>query len=397
MGFVLLAFNLFFQLPYLKAYFTDSLSSIKKLAVLPVFLVSAASGICFGLGTLTKVPGLFDMIAAGGLGWFVVTHLFFTHSLKKNWIVIRQVLTSWVGLGIGFFLPILFSILYFAARGSLKDYLNFGLLYNFHYAGNWQLSTTSAVLTFFFSLPGKAIVVAGVILLLTVLTKKISSQFQFLSAWFLVALFASLLSNRPYPHYFLQVVPASILVIAWGLQTLTQYFQRSHKKNLTFGPGKTAEFLFIALFIVMLGAVYKVIGVYFYPTTSYYTKFIKMATGQLSREQYENSFDALVADNRAASTILKASPEKQLFIWGTNPMLYAQTGKFPVGRFTVSFHIKDLGLIPETGRILQAQKPKFIVTMNDEKEPFPELKALLNQSYIANHQFDHYTLWMRQN
>ena len=117
----------------------------------------------------------------------------------------------------------------------------------------------------------------------------------------------------------------------------------------------------------------------------------------MSLKEYNQSFDYLMTDNYKASQIIKESGSKDLFIWGTNPMLYALTEAQPTGRFTVSFHIKDFDAYDETARSVKEKKPLFIVTMNNEEHPFSELRPYIYQNYIPNlTQFDHFILWKRK-
>jgi len=130
-----------------------------------------------------------------------------------------------------------------------------------------------------------------------------------------------------------------------------------------------------------------------YPTVSYYQRWVKLATGQMSLIEYNNSFDRLMSDNYHAAQILSQSPDPYLFIWGTNPTLYALSQKVPTGRFTVAFHIRDFDAYNESLASVKAKKPEYIIIMKDEAHSFPEFNEYIDENYMPNANFTHFTLW----
>jgi len=250
-------------------------------------------------------------------------------------------------------------------------------LYNFKYAGSWQLSFTSPVVLFFFTLQGKALVLGGMLLLLLGLNRKLSPVTQFSLAWFWLALFASLLSNRPYPHYFLQVIPPAAILVAL-------FFTRERGLALISGS------------LTVLLAVLVLLHVGLYSTGAYYKNWLKYLTKQYTRQEYFQTFDSLMNDNYAAAKLITTTSSKpSLFIWGTDPMLYALTKAVPPTRFTVSFHIADLNVYEQTMKDVNAARPEYIVVMNDETRELPGLNQLLFDEYTINTQYDKFALWKR--
>ncbi len=360
-----------------------------------------AAGVALGLGILTKVPAVLDAAVFFGVSWFTTTNSFLSDSIG-TWLkrfVVTVLRSSIVAVGI--VLPILASILYFIARGSGQAYLDFGLLYNFRYVQAWQLPFDNQLLATAFSLPGKAAIAGGIVVAVTVFRKWLSPVAQFVITWFALSLFATLLSNRPYPHYFIQLMPALSLLVVLLLQ---------HGSNLvkgfnilgTFGEyAKHFSSTFSSLLVTTLSAgllamfvsILFLLDVGLYPTLSYYTRSMAYAKGELSREEYYQGFDSLMRDNYAAAEIIAQSDDPYLFIWGTNPMLYALTQKAPTGRFTVSFHIKDFDAYQETFDDLVKRSPMFIVVMKDETTPLPGLPEYLEDNYVVNGNFDRFYLW----
>ncbi|MDA1079563.1 MAG: hypothetical protein O2840_02635 [bacterium] len=377
-AFVLYGAWLLLQTSVVKSFFNTN-TTIKKLQISQKEnLLLFFAGSSFGLALLTKVPALFDIIAFG----LIFVFLAWRTKLQQ----LKPQLWSAGVFAIGCIVPLILSIIYFYAIGSGQDYLDFGLLYNFKYAGSWQLSFSSPVLLFLFTLQGKAILLGGMLLLLLGLNRKLSPATQFSLAWFWLALFASLLSNRPYPHYFLQVIPPAAVLVAL-------LFTR--ERGMT-AAAKNRRLALISGSLVTLLAVLVLLNVGLYSTGAYYKNWFKYLTKQYSQQEYFQTFDSLMNDNYAAArTITTTRLKPSLFIWGTNPMLYALTKTVPPTRFTVSFHIADLNVYEQTMRDVELARPEYIIIMNNEARELPGLYTLLFDEYTINTQYQNFTLWKR--
>jgi hypothetical protein len=407
MGFMLIG-GLFFVSNFIAEFVSDSSEKIhhqgcelpylsklnKKWGRSGCPLVYLFSGLMFGLAILTKVPAIFDVAAFLSLAWFVA---FYDIDLKKFSVNkflsnIQKIMTKLMLTLVGIILPILGSIAYYYMRGTGQDYLDFGLLYNFRYVQNWSLPFDAPWLLAIFTLQGKFVISLVIILLLTYLGKKVSLRFKLVATWLVLSLFASTLSNRPYPHYYLQVVPAAVLVFGFIIEEIVKLFSKKRWE-------KRFNKYDVAIGLLLLGLVANVfvlLKVGFYPTLSYYTRFYQYITKQIDRDQYYQSFDGLMRDNYKAASIIQKSDSPYLFIWGTNPTLYAQTKKIPTGRFIVSFHVKDFDAYEETLQDFIEHKPMFAVTMNNE-EPIDGLEEYLSSEYMPNYDFDRFVLWKRIN
>jgi 4-amino-4-deoxy-L-arabinose transferase-like glycosyltransferase len=357
-----------------------------------------AAGILFGLGILTKVPAVLDAVAFLGMAWFAVANRVMTYPKKFGKWASTFVVTAGRVLIIiaGIAATIAGSIFYFMIRGSGQAYLDYGLLYNFRYVQAWSLPFDDPLLVFLFSLPGKMLVATVGILLLTFIRKKISPAIQFAAGWLILSLFASLLSNRPYPHYFLQVAPAFSLLVGASLTAIWNFCHMYKKDKDTKARVQALSPVIVTLiFTMILGWIMTSLNVGLYPTVKYYQKSISYLTGSISREEYYQSFNHLMKDNYTAAEIISKSPDEDMFIWGTNPMLYALAQKAPVGRFTVAFHIRDFGAYEETMNAVREKQPTFIVVMKNESE-LDGLQQYLDEKYIMNENFDHFYLWMKR-
>jgi hypothetical protein len=355
------------------------------------------AGVCFGLGILTKVPALFDLLAFLSIAWFSLTRtVLFNKKPTQSLFQSIGIFAQHIGLVIGgTLLPIIASIIYFIARGSGKAYLDYGLLYNFRYAGSWVLNFNNPALSFLFTLPGKALLLGGWLVILTLIGRKISARFQFLASWLGLSFFAALLSNRPYPHYFMQVFPSLSLIVGYFIASAGDKLKNSiaKKRSALYGNIVIESALSLAMVFVM-GAVILLLNFKPYPTVSYYIRFGELLTGKITWEQYRNSFDKLMADNYAAAKIIVSNADKHLFIWGTDPMLYALTQKSPVGRFTVLFHIRDFHVEHETYLDFVRTKPAYAVVMQNEEVP-QEISSYLEENYMPNTSFERFVLWKK--
>ena len=389
LGFVLVGFLILTKSEYFSKFLETK--AVKKTHHLSLFLC----GFFIGLGILTKVPAILDLAAAFSIGYFSFINLFSIKKWKDNFKILGKIIVDLIHIILGAVAPIIASIIYFVSIGSGKDYLDFGLLYNFRYAGNWGLPFDNPFLIQSFTLQGKIIYLVLLVLIITIFKKYIKPGLQFVLVWFAATLFASLLSNRPYPHYFVQIVPALSILIAFGVSYIYQIFKVG---KLKFDLKKIIPLSISVLVIALFISVMKLLEFRPYQTIPYYQNWYKLVSGQLSKEDYRQTFDSLMRDNYKAAPIIKATGSQDLFIWGTNPTLYALTETRPTGRFTVSFHIKDFDAFGETVRDVVKKAPPFIVVMKNEDYIFPELNNFLIYNYVPdNNKFEKFVLWKKVN
>jgi hypothetical protein len=241
---------------------------------------------------------------------------------------------------------------------------------------------------FSFSLLGKTLYFFSFLILIALNSTELNKRFQFLSIWFAATLYATLLSNRPYPHYFIQMVPPfALLLVEMG-----SHFQKKlvgvkkHYKSLVAGLALISLTIFVML----------TLGFKPYSTSKYYSQFWRMATGQIAKAEYDYSFNNLTRDNQKLATLIDELALEKIFIWGDNAMLYAQTKTVPTSRFTVAFHIKDFADYEGTLAQIKEEEPKLIVVMKNDQHTFPQLNTYLKENYLVNSQFDHVNLFLKK-
>lgn len=331
-------------------------------------LLLLASGCAAGLGVLTKVPGILDV---GGIAVLLVL-IVVSRIGWRNWGRAQAFgLGALLTFTAGVMVPVGLSVLYYWLRGAFADYLQFGLLYNLYYAGNWGLPFMQEWLVAAFSLPAKVlyIVLAVVVATLASWWKKSLVLPSWILVWFVAALVGATLSNRPYPHYLLQVVPPAALALGIVLHRSTHWLGRG---LLLIPAGLTV------LTVLLL-------GFQPYEAVPYYRLYLQMATGQISPAVYRHNFNWLVSQNEELVPIIQetTAPDDPIFLWGTNPMLYAQSQRAPATRFTVAFHIHDLEAYASTMKEIKNTEPKIIVVMKSESE-LPGLEEYLRTQYYQS-------------
>lgn len=349
----------------------------------------ATAGIFISLGILTKVPAIFDLAALLSLGWFGLTHTLWQTKFARASSFVLPFAKHITILMTSVIVAIALSVVYFVARGSGSDYLAYGLLYNFRYAGSWNPEFSHPLIAFFFTLKGKVLILAGLGLLFSILSKWMTPKKIFPLFWLVLSLIAATLSNRPYPHYLLQVIPPLALLAGYLVAEILTARERGQYLPLLPHLGLGVGCLSLVL------ATWQILGFYNYPALAYYQHFGKLLTRQISYQSYAQSFNFAIADNEKVISILHDSPHPYLFIWGTNPILYAQSQKVPATRFTVAFHIKDFQAYESTLAEIKNKDPEYIVVMNDDQNTFPQLTEYLLAKYVPNSSFTHMVLWKK--
>ncbi|HAU99306.1 MAG: hypothetical protein UX04_C0002G0181 [Microgenomates group bacterium GW2011_GWF2_45_18] len=354
-GFVLIGLRIFIETQFFQSLAEQKPPKYTKTDRKLLFL----SGFFFGLGMLTKVPALFDAVA---VGWIFLNALLFSFSRKNVFSVLMQGI--WFGFGVIF--PIAVSILYFLGVGSGSDYYSFGLAYNFRYSGEFGFPFEHSLLVFLYSMKGKLLILSLIGAFSLLYKKSISFLYRFGFVWTSLAFFASMLSSRPYPHYLLQVMFPLLFLLGISLS-----LRKVIAHLLSGGLGIS---MIATLFLFHFGL---------YPTVSYYQRFFRYAFGTISVEEYRSQFNPLMQDTYHVANFLqeKTVATDRIFVWGTNPMLYALSQRSPADRFTVSFHIKDFDAFSSTLENIQKHKPTYIIVMNEEQDSFEELRAHISLHY----------------
>jgi hypothetical protein len=325
------------------------------------------SGLVFSIAFLLKVPAIFDI-----LGLFTFWGLISIWNIKKIALTIKDVF--FVSLGI--LIPIILMTLYFWQKDAMTFYLQGFIGQNVSYVGSWatpKVGGESGGLVF------RAEVLAGVLLILLLIKKFFDRTTLFLSIWFAFSIFAMLLSGRPYPHYVIQAIAPLSLIIA----------------NLIFGSHRY-RFMPLPVVGLFLGSLI-FYNFYYYPVHSYYKNFINFSLGKTTQVEYINNFDSRMGQTyEAAKYIVEhTNPKERMFIWGTEPELYALSRHVPPGRYITSFHIIDFYGEEETLKSLKDNPPKYILVSKNEKRTLTGFDKFLQENYLYIETIGHLQVWRK--
>lgn len=330
-----------------------------------------SAGILFSTATLYKVPAAFDLGAIVFL-WLTMAGL----KAQK----LKRVIKKTSILLLGFLLPIVLTLVWYFMRGALSDYIDAAFLKNVGYLSSWRPGDLRKP---FLARNGPLLIRASLVSFgLAILywkRERLSKQFIFIVAWLLVGLFAATLSERPYPHYLVQIIPALSLLLGILIT------QKTFEQSLAVIP------LALAFFVPVY------FKFWYYPTASYYLRFVKFAMGRITQEEYINTFGENVKRNYNLAKFIAATTEKKdrVFIWGDSAAIYALSRRLPPIRYVADYHINDFSSKEEVLEVLVQTPPKQIVILPNTP-PFPQLTPFLRKNYILVANIDGTDIWVRK-
>lgn len=327
------------------------------------------AGLLFGTSFLTKVPALLDLPVI--LIFWIITTQFnkedFTKIFKNSfWVVL------------GFLIPVALSLVWYLASGHIGDYIKAAFIQNIGYVSSWRPeSIQKSFLARNAPLLIRFLIASLGVILTFVFRKKLSKPFILASVWLMLSLFAVTLSERPYPHYLLQSVgPIAIfLTILFAQKKVEQVF--------------VVVPLVFALFVPVY---YKF---WYYPTSTYYLRFIKYAVGLSSKEKYLSGFNKYTTRNYEIADFLVSSSynNDRVFVWGPDsPTIYALSRRLPPIKYVADYHIFDYASTKEVAKMLSLNKPRFII-FTLEAKPFTEISILLHQNYLLVNRIGNAEVW----
>lgn len=326
------------------------------------------AGILLGIGALFKIPAAFD--APIIVFYWIITDGF------KNW---KTILKNTILLILGFASPLVITFVWYFAKGALPEYIKAAFLQNVGYLSSFRPGDLEKpFLVRNAPLLIRAAIVFFSTVILYIFRKKLSKRFVLLSLWVVFSLFAITLSERPYPHYLIQVLaPVSIL-------TAILFVEKSVEQSLTVIP------LALTLFVPVY---YKF---WFYPTVSYYTRFARFALGTDTKAVYFNGFTKTMNRDYQIADFLRSSSKKsdRVFMWDPDSAaVYSLSGRLPPIKYVVDYHINDYSSLKEEAVQISKTLPKFIILTNSH--PYPELKPLLKSKYLLVNQIEDANIYSR--
>lgn len=316
-----------------------------------------AAGICLATAFLIKVPAVFDF-----LGLFLACFVIQLHTKVKLTEIFKKYLL--------FVLPLLVSlillVIYFYLNNGLGDFITAAFKQNSSYIAidSGPLSKLSNPLF----VKAFLLLLASLASLVLFIKKKISSELFLLTCWFGFSLYGALLSNRPYLHYLLQIIPPSIILLFYLIRH----------------PARGGIFLvFYFLIIFFLAKMFT--GAFALDTRSYYTNWFDYVSERKTWEQYANYFDGRTVTNYQIGNYIKenSSVNDSIFVWGDNAFIYVLSQRKPTTKFIQAHHLTTIpreNYDAVTSKIL-TDKPKIIVITRPVNFAFPKLETIASKNY----------------
>lgn len=316
-----------------------------KFSIKRYYTILVVSGLLLGVSFLFKVVAVFDFAA------FFIFILFASLPVKislKTFKVgknLESLLLPLSFFSAGFLIPIIISAVFFLTAGAAKEFLQATFVQNVGYVGYGnKLFIPQGFLIF------KLTLLTLFAIFLFTKRAKFSKTTLFILLWFSFSLFNAYLSQRPYTHYLLVLLPSFSLFL--GLLFMDKKYQLIN----------------VAIFIISLLFIVKDFNFYG-KTIFYYQNFMLFIAGRETVSSYQAFFDRKTPiDYQIAEYIkIKTTNKDEIFIWGNNAQVYTLSGKLPPGKYAVAYHITSYkDGIENTQKALAKSKPKLVIVMPGE-------------------------------
>ncbi len=326
------------------------------------------AGLLFSISSLYKIPAIFDFSAVIFL-WLLSTRL-----TKNN---ISKLCKDAAVLILGIATPIILTFAYYLLQGAFKEYLVAAYLQNFGYLSSWRPDSQKDP----FLVKNAPLLIRGVLvfivnIFLYLIRKRVDKKFLFLVSWLSFSIFGITLSERPYPHYLLQATaPVSFLTA------------------LIFSSTSMLQ-----VYVVFPLAIFFLIPLYYrfwhYRSINYYSNFINLATGKISKEKYLNTFGGRIKINYEISGIVDhlTKPNDSIFVWEDSAQVYAISRRLPPIKYIAGYHINDYSSMENVVSVLTDKKPVIIITFIKSKPP-PLLLKFIKDNYLLYKETEDYQIW----
>lgn len=353
-----------------------------------------ASGTFFGLGFLSKQPGIFD---AGAAALFVLLWQW-----RKGRLLSRTTWRFGILLAVGFFTTLALTGCYFAWRGAFDDFIFYYWTYNVeHYTAVVSVADRLASLDPFAH--RRHYLTANPLLLVGCLLTVGASLYRWVSRqqvdgrllvvlWLLFGYFGASYSGRNFGHYFIQIIVPAGLATAFALVGVWRRLSPKHGmvRRLPDMAVVTRGLLIAAVAVAVMAPVVRFSG--------------ELGWHHVWKERPEDRRrQALLAAIRQ-----QTAAEASIFVWGYYPELYVLAPRRPASRYSntnyltgmlpwenhqrgvdTSAHIVD-GAWDILIRELAASRPALVVdtAVGDHRyyakypiEDFPPLQQFLDEGY----------------
>lgn len=330
-------------------------------------------GILLMLACLFKATAVFDALGIG-LGFFIISQP------KLN---VKNLLTNSPPFLLGLLTPLILVGAYFIFHGIFNELLQATVFYNFGYV---KIQSPPLLLGHPLTLLLKIMIIGFIAAYIATNLDRRQDKLAIISGtWFLSALLAVSLSNRPYSHYLIQLVPPILLVFG----------------ALFTGP-KSSKIPIIVLLIFSL------IWLHLFRFTAtlpfpYYKRandyFVKHSLSQTQYNmQFESQFEAL---SLVAQYIkLNSKPKDLIWVIGEYPQVYFESERYPPTIYMTIFQLEDSLKDGELAKTIEKHPPLFIVFIKPESfyrdYVRQEFADYLNLNYQEDQKIEKITVFKRR-
>lgn len=342
-------------------------------------------GMLGGIAMMIKIPSVTD----------VVVYIFLLLNNLKS-ASIQSILPRLVSPILGGFVIVAFIFIWAIYQNNLYEFIIYALSFNFNYINAWgatkdvnQLDIISLELIF-------RTLLATFISLLIFYTN-IQKEIKYLFVWFVWSVWGALLSERPYPHYLIQIIPSTSILLGIVFFTKIKYQ------------------LVIIIFMLGLLIIQDRIEFWRYPVKEYYLHFynnftyissqvwnrssylyypnINVTNTNLNPE-FLNFYDPNTYSQYELANYIKLYTDSNdnIFIFGGKPGAYVLSSRTPASKFITDFHIKDFDEFQNTQSELIANLPKLII-IGHHTVNWDWLNNWLLENYQFTTQIGQFQIW----
>ncbi len=321
-------------------------------------------------------------------------------SLKRILKLLKQTITEkrfWQifgSIGLVVFLPYILTVLIYGLRGNLYD-LYFAILgYNTEY-----IDSPNSVILFGYTVEWVSGIQLRLFLLVTTmivsswlfLTKQINTKWFWLTNWLAVSMFGALISERNYPHYFLQVLP--VLVLIGGV--LLEKISCSCEPLVQRLKDGVLGLLILQIFITNFSGGNLMLN--FHSPEVYFVGFASFVMKQKTKQEWQEGYNQhLIATQPKMVEIIQkyTNPDDKIFIVANRPDLYFLSQRQNGQKFVVEFHF-EYSQIPQVFAELMQNKTKLVILDKESSRTERIQSLLIEQGFVqVDSAFDRYDFWL---
>jgi hypothetical protein len=382
-----------------------------------IFLIFGA--ICWSLAVFTKIPALAEvmmLVAVLWISWFKQQEILLTQTgfiqKIKEFILTNKVL---LGLGVivsSVIVPFILGAIYFAFNGYLGDFMFAVFGYNQSYIDTnshpilfgMPISVSGLMLRFFlvviwFILSTYLYLRNHNTIIQTLTQTGLSTPFYIFSNWLSASIFGVFISERPYAHYLIEVLPALCIL---GGYIIHWIFEKDIYKNLKVGYA-TASLVVIHLILTSFsGGSFSAFGAF--TVQQYWLGFGQVILRQKSLASWQANYNSDHFERlEKLSAMVQNYSDKSDYIYvvGNMPELYVSTQRLNGYKVVTDYHnygSRDannyLGVEIEAVYTKLVEKHVKLIVLDKNSAKAEGFAKLLPKNYrVVDRYGDQYQVW----